>query len=218
MLGSISFSCQTKIETHQAFPNPTEAQVETPPPVVEPTSEPRNDSPIRKVDFGNFIYPETKGEEFGGLGPIELVDGKNTRTGALLSKIEYGDVTKDGIEEALVPVDPYSGGNTSADIVFVYTLVKNQPKLLWSLETGDRAEGGRKRVYAENGDFIVELFGDDKYEKDRWHYDIAEGKFNGLCCPTTFTRFHFRWNGRKFLLTGKPEVFDYDWKEHINGK
>ncbi|MFN0279115.1 MAG: hypothetical protein ACKVRN_10995 [Pyrinomonadaceae bacterium] len=213
-----TLSCMTNADSHQLSPDANTSSVFELSPTVVSTPETKVNSPIRTIDFENFTFPETNGEEFGGLGPTKLVGGKNTQTGATLGEIEYGDVTNDGMEEALVAIDPYDGGNTSADIVFVYTVIKSKPKLLWSFESGDRAEGGRKRVYAENGDLIVELFGDNKYDNGKWDYDIAEGKFNGLCCPTTYTRFHFHWNGKKFVLKGEPELFDYDWREQTNRK
>jgi hypothetical protein len=151
------------------------------------------------------------------VGVFELRNGGQKKTeqqdGAILQKIEYGDVTNDGEEEAIIRISPDTGGNCSCDIVYIYTYNIEKPTLLWGFGTGDRAEGGLKKIYAENGELIIELFGDDKFENGEWKYDIAEGKFNGLCCPTTFTKFHFKWNGEKFVVDGNPELFDYDWKK-----
>ena len=186
-----------------------------------PTPEESPNSAIRKVDFQNFTFPWTK--EQGAPGHFTLKNGEKAKvgdqeSGAVLGPIEFGDVTNDGQEEALIHIFPVTGGNCSCDMVYVYTVNKGVPKLLWNFDTWDRAQGGFKRAYAENGDLIIELFGDDKYENGKWHFDLAVGKSSGLCCPTTFTRSRFHWNGRKFVLVGKPELFDYDSRKDQGGK
>lgn len=196
--------------------SPTVTQV----PTSIPTPSPKSNSNIRKIDFKNFTFPWT--EDQGAPDLFTLKDGKKEgaegEIGAWLQPIEYGDVTNDGEEEAMISIYPWSGGNCQCYMVYVYTLENKKPKLLWSFDTWDRAEGGFKRAYSENGDLVIELFGDNKFENDKWDFDIAEGKFDGLCCPTTYTRFHFHWNGSKFVLPKKPELFDYDWRKYPNGK
>lgn len=151
---------------------------------------------------------------------FELIHGIQKKTeeqdGASIQKIEYGDANNDGAEDAIVSIVAETGGNCSCDMVYIYSLDDNKPKLLWAFGTGDRAEGGLKKIYAENGELVVQLFGDNKFENDKWKYSIAEGKFNGYCCPTTYTKIRFKWNGEKFIAQGKPELFDYDWKAAQN--
>jgi len=113
---------------------------------------------------------------------------------------------------------PWSGGNCSCDMVFIYTLQNKTPKLLWSFDTWDKADGGFKRAYAENSELIVELFGDDKFENDEWEFDFPKGKVIGYCCPTAYTKIRFKWNGEKFTAQGTPELFDYDWKKEMKNK
>ena len=176
---------------------------------------------IIDVDFKNFTYPWTSDQ--GAPGTFTLKNGEKKRvsdedTQASLQKIEFGDVTSDGKKEAMISIYPWSGGNCQCYMVYVYTLKNDKPLLLWSFDTWDKAEGGFKRAYAKSGDLIVELFGDDTFVGGEWQFDIAEGKFNGLCCPTTITRIHFHWDGKKFIPTGKREVFDYDWRKQRNGR
>ena len=183
------------------------------------TPKPNLGSSIRKIDFDNFTYPWTAGQ---GDGNFTLKNGKKERVGeedteATLQKIEYGDVTNDGGEEAMLSIYPWSGGNCSCEMVFIYSLENNQPKLLWSFDTWDKAEGGFKRAYAENGELVVELFGDDKFENDEWKFGFPE-KVRGYCCPTAYTKIHFKWNGEKFVADGKPELFDYDWEKEKRKK
>lgn len=223
-------ACGSRVETNQNIEISTAKINSTPVAFTTPAPETSSidvrqlktklNSSIRKVDFENFTFPWTK--EQGAPDLFTLKDGKKERigdeSGADLQPIEYGDVTNDNQEEAMISISPETGGNCQCYMVYIYTLKKGKPELLWNFDTWDRAEGGFKRAYAENGYLVVELFGEDKYENGKWHYDIAEGKFNGLCCPTTVTKFHFQWNGRKFVLAGKPEMFDYDWKKRTNGK
>ena len=198
-----------------------------PAPVVSQTSEssPTSDSnsnllitksnsnsPIRKVDFENFTYtyPQDSSYKFTlKNGTKEQIRDKED--GAILQKIEYGDVTNDGEDEALIDIYPLTGGNCQCEMVFIYTMQNDKPKLLWSFDTWDKAEGGFKKAYAENGNLVVELFGDNKYENDKWDFGFPE-KSNGYCCPTAYTKIRFKWNGEKFVTDGKPELFDYDWK------
>ena len=78
------------------------------------------------------------------------------------------------------------------------------PKLLWKFATGDRADGGMRRIAAENGELVVELFG----------VGAAIGKKLygtedvGACCPKHFTRLKYRWVGTKFQPDGPAEVFE----------
>jgi len=189
-------------------------------PVFTPSSEvsvvKKSDSSIRKFDFKNFTYPLTKdqGGEDGETFTLKKgkQEGNNQQIEATFQTIEYGDITGDGKEEAMISIYPWSGGNCQCYMVFIYTLENKKPKLLWSFDTWDKAEGGFKRAFAENGELIIELFGDSKFENGKWHFTIPEGKFKGLCCPTVFTRNRFKWNGDKFVVQGVPELFDYDPK------
>lgn len=211
---SFTFSaCQkSAAENKESQPLPTVS------PTLSLSPTPKLDSPIRKVDFENFKYPWVYMNTLR-MGFFELKNGEQEKTeqqaGAQLREIEYGDVTDDGEEEAIISISPETGGNCSCDMVYIYAYDIKKPKLLWGFGTGDRAEGGLKKIYAENGELVVELFGDDKFENGEWKYDIAEGKFNGLCCPTTFTKFRFKWNGNKFVVEGNPELFDYDMKKEM---
>jgi hypothetical protein len=72
-----------------------------------------------------------------------------------------------------------------------------QPDLLWHFSTGDRADGGRHRIYSDAGDLVVEL-------------QSLKGNV-GLCCPKYFVRTRYRWAGNGFqqikvetLPIGKP--------------
>lgn len=186
-------------------------------PVISLTPTPSLNSAIGKIDFKNFTFPWTKGLASKDKKTFMLRNGEipfeqKGRMGVSLGKTEYADVTNDGEDEALITLSIQTGGSSTPNIVYIYELENKKTKLLWSFDTGDRAIGGFKNVYSENGSLIVELFGDDKFENDEWKFNYPKSKFKGDCCPTAFTKFRFKWNGKKFVLDGNPELFDYDWK------
>jgi len=121
-----------------------------------------------------------------------------------LVDVTYGDVTGDGTEEAIINLGWTTGGSAIPDLVYIYGLSHGKPKLLWTFETGDRAYGGYKNVFAENGQLVVELNGWDKiigrnlYEED--------GTNRGACCPTFFTRTRYKWTNKHFQQQGNAEV------------
>lgn len=189
-------------------------------PQSSPTLTPSYDSPIRKIDFENFTYFWTKGLSTKDEKTFTLKNGElpyeKERIGVSLAKVEYGDLTNDSKDEAIINLGLQTSGSAMPNMVCIYALENEKPKLLWSFDTGDRAEGGLKKVYAENGGLIVELFGDDKFENGEWKFDLPKKDAGGLCCPTAFTKLRFKWNGKKFVVDGKPELFNYDWRKEMN--
>lgn len=180
------------------------------PPLTFPESSP--DSPIRKIDFRNFTYPSHVVREAGGFKVRngELLPkrkdsfGRPLDTWLVLSDVTYGDVTGDGEEEAIVVLCWVTGGSAMPDFVYIYGLRKEKPRLLWVFETGDRADGGYKDVFAEDGKLIIELLGKDKIIGTDLYKD--DGTTNGLCCPTHFTRTKYEWANNRFRKQGKSEV------------
>jgi len=109
---------------------------------------------IRKVDFLNFTYNPTQcSTEYGrqGIGKIVNVkDGEFKHKSVYFSvvgdKIIYADLTGDGKEEAVVPVDCGAmGANFSRSEVNVYTLENGRAMLLAA--TNDKS---MKRDYRAN--------------------------------------------------------------------
>jgi hypothetical protein len=171
---------------------------------------------IRKVNFGNFRYPKTKGlsEPHSRKRSIRLINGSSpesrdkqrnfTGNGIFLSKVSYGDVTGEGQEEAIVVLGFLTGGSGMPNCVYVYTLNHQRLRLLWAFDTGDRAYGGLRRVTAENGRLLVELYGNGKIiGKD---LEAEDKSSRGACCPSLFTRARYRWTGNGFRLASKPKV------------
>lgn len=172
-----------------------------PQPYAETTPILSTASPIRLIDFANFTYPwiSDLGDpkkpftlRHGELPPTRNERGLIDEMGISLEKVDYGDVTGDGAEEAIVVLDILTGGSAMPNAIYIYTLKDAEPKLIWSASTDDRADGGLQRVSVENGDLILE----------RYSPIGAEGD----CCPTHFTRTHYEWRNNRFKQKGKSEI------------
>lgn len=161
-------------------------------------------SSIQSVDFANFTYPWTSGLRVrGGTQTFSLRDGKRPeirdtsghveKIGVYLEQVTYGDVTGDGVEEAIIFMSILTGVSAMPGQVYIYTLRGQRPELLWHFSTGDRAEDGYRRVYAENGNLVVELNGPKRRDE-------------GLCCPVRFTRTRYQWRGGRFRQKGRKEI------------
>jgi hypothetical protein len=116
--------------------------------------------------------------------------------------VAYGDVTGDEREEAMVVLTESTWGTAIPYWVYVYSLNNDQPKLLWAFATGDRAEGGLRKVYADQGDLVVELYGEGARVDGEVYVDAP----NGCCCPILFTRTRYRWLDDHFESHGASEV------------
>jgi hypothetical protein len=168
-------------------------------------------SPIGQVDFKNYTYPFPRGWQDVDNKEFTLEDGKRPiskeRIGITHITTKYGDATGDGIDEAFVILKIDTGGGGIPQIVYVYTLKEEKPELIWHFRTGDRADGGLKRIYAENGEIIVEIYGQDRYILGEVETMKIDGDEEQLCCPTHFTRSNYKWNGSNFLMKGKRKTF-----------
>jgi hypothetical protein len=188
--------------------------------VNSPSPSPKLDesqpkSLIRQVDFANFSYPRLpSGKCFMDKVQLkdgkydsheEMVPGRASSTGCwsiTLSEIHYEDVTGDSQEEAIVILYAERGGTESSQDVYIYGLRGQQPVLLWKFATGDRADGGLRRIYSEKGELVIELYGvgtaigKDLYDTE----DVPD------CCPQHYTRTNYKWIENQFRLVGKEEV------------
>ena len=163
---------------------------------TEPSPSPTSNQPIRSIDFANISYPHYPVYTDEKKKYVTLKAGEGSP-----AYLNYGDVTGDGIEEAMMVLGIESRGSAIPEIVYIFGLDKDRPKLLWFFETGDRADGGVRQVYADNGELIVELYGKDRVIGS----NVYRGD-EGLCCPSSFTRACYEWRGNRFQLKGNPEV------------
>jgi hypothetical protein len=119
---------------------------------------------------------------------------KNTdRLWASLANVSYADLTGDGKEEAIVTVTTNFDPNGAVACIFVYTSRSGEPQLLWSHETGDRANGGLRSLRVEGFDLVVEQY-DIKFDWSKGSYEEGTAR----CCPKRFIRSTYRWDGEHF--------------------
>lgn len=186
-------------------------------------------SAIGNFDFKNYSYPLPHGWENpdgsdstlvnGRLAPVSVAtndemspddkaDAKGRRRiGLSYVTTKYFDVTGDGEDEALVVLKIETAGSAIPQIVFVFTWKDGKPELIWPFRTGDRADAGLKDIRAENGELVVELYGQDRFLLGANETGKITNDREQLCCPTYFTRTRYKWNGKNFQLQGKRLTF-----------
>lgn len=188
-------------------------------------------SPIGAFDFKNYTYELPRGwQNPDGSTEITLTNGHvapiegqvNTdemspedkaeaklsrRIGMSYVTTKFMDVTGDGEDEAFVILKIGTAGSAIPQVVYVFEWKDGEPQLIWPFRTGDRADGGLKDLRTENGQLVVELFGQDRFILGQTETGKITGDYEQLCCPSYFTRSYYKWNGKNFLLQGKRQTF-----------
>ncbi len=183
-------------------------------------------APIGNFDFKNYSYELPRGwQNPDGTAEIKLTNGRiapvsrdvnekmadderadaksQRRIGMSLVTVKYFDVTGDGEDEAIVVLKVETGGSAIPQLVYVFTWNGKGPEIIWPFRTGDRADGGLKDVRPENGNLVIELYGQDRFVLGQTETGKITDDFEQLCCPMYFTRSEYKWNGRNFLMQGK---------------
>jgi hypothetical protein len=185
------------------------------PPVNTPDKTPENkhettNSPIGQFDFKNHTYPLPRGWQDQDSKNATLENGVREMTkdkiGLSLVNVKYLELTGDQSDEAIVTLKIETGGSAVPKVVYIFGWDNGEPNLIWSFRTGDRADGGLKSFSAENGMLVVELYGQDRYIFGQVETLRVVGDEEDLCCPTYFTRTHYKWNGKTFVLQGNRET------------
>lgn len=125
------------------------------------------------------------------------------KIGASYVKTKFGEVTGDGQDEALVIIKIETGGAALPQVVYVFEWKNNQPEIIWYFRTGDRADGGLRELRAENGELVIELYGQDRFIFGDVETLKIVGDEEQLCCPTYFTRNRYKLTNGRFVLQGK---------------
>ncbi|MEO6655367.1 MAG: hypothetical protein ABIO36_04730 [Pyrinomonadaceae bacterium] len=185
---------------------------------------------IGRYDFKNHTYELPRGWQNpdgstkitltnGRIAPIEgnvkdemsdedkVVAKAERRIGLSYVTTKYLDVTGDGEDEAVVILKIETGGSAIPQIVYVFTWKDGKPELIWPFRTGDRADGGLKDIRAENVQFVVEMYGQDRFLLGQTETGKIGDDVEQLCCPTNFTRSFYKWNGKNFIIQGKRLTF-----------
>ncbi len=146
---------------------------------------------IRRVDFLNFIYtPACTFTYDGRHNTVGVVDGVYRRhlLDFSIRQIAYGDLTGDGLEEAVVVSRCNHGGTGWFDEGFVFELRRGIPTLLTRIEGGDRAAAGIVDVRVADGRLQVGRY----------------GGANGRCCPDWIETRTYRLDGTRLIEVGRP--------------
>ncbi len=189
-------------------------------------------SPLGTFDFKNFTYPLPRGWQHADGDELTLINGRldptfrnideemspeekserraERRIGMSYVTTKFLDATGDGSDDAAVILKIETGGAAIPQLVYLYEWKDGKPELLWNFRTGDRADGGLKDLRIENGELVVELYGQDRFLLG----EVETGKITGdeeqLCCPIFFTRTRYKWNGKNFLMQKKRLTYSVE--------
>src|SRR4029077_12407536 len=185
----VTITCTTSESRSYSFP--AQATASPSPTAVKPISSPSPsastisiaNSPIRSVDFNKVTYPNFVAYDASKAKQITLKAGDGRP-----SFINFGDITGDGAEEAMVVLSIENRGSAIPYDVYIFTMANGKPKVVWAFGAGDRADGGLRQLYADNGQLVIELFGKDRVIGGNLY--IGD---EGLCCPSSFTRTSYKW-------------------------
>jgi len=178
-----------------------------------PNSVPVTD--IRKVDFLNFTYPSSLcSQEFGkqGIGKTVRVSKGEFKNKSVYfavgdNRIIYADVTGDGSEDAIVPIDCGAmTANFSRSEVYIYTIKDGRATLLAEITDKDMERDYRSHypdaesywginengLKVKNGNLEIEVLADGSHAS-----------------PKNIVLLEYRLNGTSFRLTGKPQRRNY---------
>lgn len=166
---------------------------------------------LRAIDFKNFSYPWVHPTGWPNhlqwmslrlKQQIQLVNGKWDErddsdraarvqfSGVTLEGVQYGMLSSNHSEDAIVVLRYDSGGTQYHYWVYIYGDSGGTPKLLGFFHAGDRAAHGLYEVFEKDRVLNVRLF-DPKFEE-------------GDCCSSGYLNYQFRWNGEGFDVIGKP--------------
>ncbi len=168
---------------------------------------------LGNFDFKNYSYPLPHGWEDADGKDAVLENGKRLmsetekKIGVSYVTTKFFDANGDGQDEAFVILKIDTAGSAIPQMVYVFSWKNDKPELIWHFRTGDRADGGLKDLRGENGEVVVELFGQDRFILGELETSKITNDLEQICCPTFFTRIKYKWNGSAFKMDGKRLTF-----------
>jgi hypothetical protein len=166
---------------------------------------------IRKVDFLNLTYPSSLcSKEYGrqGIGKTVRVrngefKNKNVYFSVADNKIIYADVTGDGREDAVVPVDCGAiTANFALSEVYVYTIKNGHAALLAEISDKD-LERDYRRSYPDAESYWGINEDGLKVKDGNLEVDVlADGPH---ASPKYVVTLGYRLSGETLRLIGKPQ-------------
>lgn len=179
----------------------------------QPGSRPSSvtETDIRKVDFKNFTYRSSLcSQEYGrkGIGKMVRVrDGefKNRRVyfAVAADKIVYADVTGDGTEDAIVPIDCGAvGANFSRSEIHIYTIQNGRAAFVAGVNDKDM-ERDYRRNYTDAESYWGINENGIKTNNGNLEIDVlADGSHAG---PKYVVTLEYHLSGGALQLKGKPQ-------------
>jgi hypothetical protein len=166
---------------------------------------------IRKVDFLNFTYPSSLcSAEFGkqGIGKSVVVrkgefKNKSVYFSVIEDKVIYGDVTGDGREEAIVPVDCGAiTANFSRAEIYIYTLKDGRPTLVAAISDKDM-ERDYRRYYPATESYWGVTGDGAKIRNGNLEIEVLTD--GSHASPQYIVTLEYHLSGESFGLLGKPQ-------------
>jgi hypothetical protein len=166
-------------------PQPTATPTPSPSPTPTPTP-----SPLNTVNWLYFTYPNPCDSS---QQTISTTNGQGKTAGDFTIAIGtpvYGDVTHDGIWEALVPYQCV-GADSFPEHVFVYTGTAEKPRLLGILPLASE-------TITWSVDPHMMYVADDTIQLQGRGYSPTAAH----CCPDLYVYNQYTWDGSRFVLKG----------------
>jgi hypothetical protein len=175
----------------------------------QPTSAAVTD--IRKVDFLNFTYPSSLcSQEYGrkGIGKMVRVrkgefKNKNVYFAVADNKIIYADVTGDGSEDAIVPVECGAiTANFSRSEIYIYTIKAGRAALV--AQINDKGmEQDYRRNYADAESYWG--IGENGIKTKNGNLEIEVLADGPNASPKYIVTLEYGLSGGTLRLVGKPQ-------------
>ena len=116
---------------------------------------------IHRVDFRNFSY-RPLGFSINAIETIKTINGSYSKKDTYgefnfhVTDVAYGDLNADGMDEAVVMTDCDVGHAAQYSEAFLYAMRRGKPVMLSRIDGGNRADGGIRTIWIENGLLKVE--------------------------------------------------------------
>jgi hypothetical protein len=179
--------------------------------VASGAAQPHGVTDLRKVDFLNFTYHSTLcAQEYGkdGIGKTVLVhDGefknKNVYVSVAGDRIMYADMTGDGREEAIVPVDCGAvNANYSLSEIHVYTVRDGRATLLAEISDKDMERDYRRHYPDAESYWGIDA---DGLNVEKGHLQVNVLADGSHAAPLHVVTLEYGLDKNALRLVGKPQ-------------
>lgn len=153
---------------------------------------------VRDVDWANRTYDlGDEGSYAVAAGHHEFAydeDGNPVPLGSpeaatmgwfTILETAFGDVTGDGVEEALIRTELSTGGTGRFTALEVFAIRDGEPVVIGEIPGGDRGDGGLAGVEVRGGLVVVERY-----------LSLPQ---DGACCPSKLQTESWAWDGARFV-------------------